>query len=82
MRNFHSGSVSERAHAVIDLTRKFTELVQSHPDKITPRLELDVCSYIAVAGGELKNAEVSTPDEKMLVEIALDDIEYCRYCML
>ena len=82
VRNFHSGSVSERAHAVIDLTRKFTELVQSHPDKITPRLELDVYSNITMAGGELKNAEVSTPDEKMLVEIALDDIKYCRYCML
>ena len=82
VRNFRSRSVSERAHAVIDLTSKFVELAQSHPDEITRRLELSVFSYIMMAVGELKNAEVNTADEKMLVDIVLDEIEYCRYCML
>ena len=79
MWNFHSKSVSEKAQCVANTARKMSELLQSHPDEITPRREMNVSSYLMAAVVDLETADVRTADEKRLVEDAISGFrDYLR----
>ena len=79
VRYFHSRSVSEKAQCVANVARKFSKLLQSHPEEITPRRQMNVFGYLMTAAADLETADVKTADEKRLVEDALSGFrDYLR----